>query len=498
MAHAADSDPSREKRRTALASIAAAGVLVALKLGVGLATGSLGLVSAGVESSGDVVAAVLTFFAVRLGGRPADRGHPYGHLRAENLGALGEAAILLLGVLLVSGEAIARLISGEGTPTLHWYQFAVIAAAIVVDLSRMRISMLAARRYHSPALRSNALHFAGDLAGSLAVLVGLIAVGAGAENADTVAALIVAAITLAAAVRLIVENANVLMDRTPAGARAAAERAIGAVGEDIELSRLRLRESAGRYFADVVVSVPAGQAVVEGHRSADLVEEAVEAALPGSDVVVHVEPRARGLELRDRVLAIALSEPLVREAHDITVYEQPGSVSVSLHLKFPADLDLASAHETAERIERAIAGRRGVGDVQTHLEPLERPLAARPSDDEADRRLEDEIESTVVGLIRHGPRAVRLLSTDGGPRRLPDARAWGPPNRSATPTGSRASSRRNCASASPGSQTWSCTPSPEGSGEGPRRSPPQSDGGKDPGAQASMGGRTLYDLLEVL
>src|ERR1700691_6452009 len=83
------------QRRTTLLSIAAAGVLLVLKLGVGLASGSLGLIAAGIESSGDVVAATLTFFAVRLGGRPADPGHPYGHRRAENLGALGAAAIPL-------------------------------------------------------------------------------------------------------------------------------------------------------------------------------------------------------------------------------------------------------------------------------------------------------------------------------------------------------------------------------------------------------------------
>ena len=105
-------------------------------------------------------------------------------------------------------------------------------------------------------------------------------------------------------------------------ARAAAEDAIAELGEDIELSRLRLRESAGRYFADVVVTVPPGQAVVEGHQAADLIEAALEGALPDSDVVVHVEPRRRGLDLRDRVLAIALAEPLVKEAHDITIFEQ--------------------------------------------------------------------------------------------------------------------------------------------------------------------------------
>ena len=129
------------QQRTTLLSIVVATVLVASKLGVGLATGSLALISAGIESSGDVVAAALTFFAVRLGGRPADRGHPYGHRRAENLAALGEAAILLAGGLLVSVEAIRHLLAGASPPQVRWYQFAVIAFAVVLDLSRARVSL---------------------------------------------------------------------------------------------------------------------------------------------------------------------------------------------------------------------------------------------------------------------------------------------------------------------------------------------------------------------
>jgi cation diffusion facilitator family transporter len=407
-------DPTDTPRRTTIVSIAAAGVLVALKLGVGLATGSLGLISAGIESSGDVIAAILTFFAVRLGGRPADPEHPYGHRRAENLGALGEAAILLAGGLVVGVVAVRRLIEGGRAPAIHWYEFAVIGVALIVDVGRTTASLTAARRFASPALRSNAFHFAADMLGSLAVLVGLLAVDAGFEQGDSIAALLVALITILTASRLIAENANVLMDRTPSEAREAAERAIADVGADIELDRLRLRESAGRYFADAVVTVPPGQAVVEGHRAADLIESAVEGALPGSDVVVHVEPRSRGLDLRDRVLAIALAEPLVREAHDIAIFEQPDSVSVSLHLKFPADLDLQRAHEVAERVERAICARPGVGHVQTHLEPLERTLAAGPADASADVQLTEEVERLVRERMGEGPRRVKLLSTDAG------------------------------------------------------------------------------------
>jgi len=193
MAQSTDSEHASTPRGTTIASIVAAGVLVALKLGVGLATGSLGLISAGVESSGDVIAAILTFFAVRLGGRPADREHPYGHRRAENLGALGESGILLAGGLLVGIVAIRRLIENSSPPDIRWYEFAVIGVALIVDFARTSASLAAARRYGSAALRSNAFHFAADMAGSLAVLAGLLAVDAGFDQGDSVAALTVAA-----------------------------------------------------------------------------------------------------------------------------------------------------------------------------------------------------------------------------------------------------------------------------------------------------------------
>lgn len=402
------------ERRTALASILAATLLVILKLGAGLVTGSLGLVSAGIESCGDVVAATVTFFAVRLGARPADVTHPYGHRRAENLSALAEATILLAGGVIVVVEAIGRLSGGGESLAARWYVFAVILVAIAVDASRILVSLRTARQYGSAALRSNAFHFAGDMAGSIAVLAGLIAVRAGFRAGDSVAALIVAAIIFAAAARLIFENAQVLMDTAPPAAQAVARDAITALGPEIELDRLRLRESAGRYFADVVVAVAPGQAVVEGHAAADEVEQAIEHALPNSDVVVHVEPRRRGLTLRDRVLAIALSEPAVSEAHDITIFEHGEQVSVSLHLKLPADSTLQQAHDIAERVEDAIRALPGVSDALTHLEPLERPIAANPTASRDDRESLDRVKTIVREQTGTPARDVRVLPTDAG------------------------------------------------------------------------------------
>jgi cation diffusion facilitator family transporter len=407
---------SRGQRRTALASIAAATLLVVLKLGTGLVTGSLGLISAGIESSGDVVAAILTFFAIRLGSRPADRDHPYGHRRAENLAALGEAGILLGGGAIVVFEAIRQLLHGSESLEAKWFVFLVIGIALVVDVSRIVVSVRTSRKYNSAALRGNAFHFAADMAGSLAVLCGLLAVRAGFQQGDAVAALVIAFIIFGAAARLIYENARVLMDTAPADAQGRAEAAIRALGDDVDLRRLRLRESGGRFFADVVVGVPPAQAIVEGHSQADAIEDAVRQALPDTDVVVHLEPQRDGLDLRDHALAAALAEPLVREAHDMVIYESGDRRSVSLHLKMPADLALAEAHDVAERVEADLERRPDVEAVQTHLEPLELPVAARAPEpgDPRDDLERQRIARLVEDRTGHAPEELRLLRTDVG------------------------------------------------------------------------------------
>jgi divalent metal cation (Fe/Co/Zn/Cd) transporter len=160
------------------------------------------------------------------------------------------------------------------------------------------------------------------------------------------------------------------MDTTPDEAQEAAREAIAGIDPPVELRRLRLRSSAGRHFADVVIGVPPGAAVGQGHAAADRVERAVQDALPESDVVVHVEPRTAEA-LRERVLAAALGVPRVREVHNLRVVTVNGGVEVGLHLKLPGELPLGEAHEVASQVERAISQAvPAVVSVQTHLEPL--------------------------------------------------------------------------------------------------------------------------------
>jgi cation diffusion facilitator family transporter len=398
------------QRRTALASVAAATVLLALKLGTGLASGSLGLVSEALHSGTDLVAAALTFFAIGVAGRPADRGHPYGHGKAEHLAALAEASVLALVSVLVAAFAVARLAgAAEHDVDTAWWVFAVVALVIAIDVSRTLASYRTARRYGSEALRSNALHFGSDLAGTVAVLAGLVAAAYGFPEGDSIAALFVAALVLLAAARLISRNVDVLMDRAPADAEAAARRAIAGVTPSVELSRLRLRQAANRHFVDIVIAVPPGAAVGQGHAVADRVEEAVERALPESDVVVHVEPRAdEAAALRERALAAAFLVPSVREIHNMTLMEVGGTTELSLHLKLPGELPLEDAHEVAERVELTIMEAvPEIGAVQTHIEPLAESSAAV-------ELAPGEVERIAREVAGAPPREVRVLRTDEG------------------------------------------------------------------------------------
>jgi cation diffusion facilitator family transporter len=397
------------QRRTALVSIGAAAVLAALKLGAGLISGSLGLISEALHSGTDLVAALLTFFAIGVSGRPADEGHQYGHGKAEHLAALAEATVLALVSVAVAALAVTQL---TGT-TSHkvdtaWWLFVVVAVVLVIDLSRTLVSLRTARRYGSEALRSNAVHFGSDFAGTLAVLGGLVAAAAGYPAGDSIAALFVAALVLTAAGRLIRRNVDVLMDRAPADAESAARAAIAGIEPPVSLSRLRLRQAAGRTFADVVISVPPGAAVGQGHAIADRVEAELEDALPGSDVVVHVEPRADEAALRDRALAAAMTVPQVREIHNLSLVSLGGDTEVSLHLKLPGDLPLDQAHEIAEQVERAIVGSvPEITSVQTHLEPLAEAGAGELVE-------ADEIKAAAERAAGGPLRELRLLRTEQG------------------------------------------------------------------------------------
>jgi cation diffusion facilitator family transporter len=402
--------------RTARLSVIAAVFLVAVKLVTGLVTGSLGLLAEAAHSGTDLVAALLTLYAVRVATRPADEEHQYGHGKAEHLAALAESAFLALVSLFIAYQAIHRLASGGGHEVdAAWWAVAVLLVVIAIDASRALVSRRVSRREGSPALAANALHFGSDLLGSVAVLVGLILVRAGQPDADSIAALIVATIVIAAAVRLARESVDVLMDRAPAEAQAAIEGALAALPAGARVSRVRTRHAAGRNFVDLVVGVAPDAGITQAHATADEIEATVRRALPGTDVLVHVEPLDAEGSMRERATAAALGVAAVREVHNVRVMHVGDGYELSLHVKLPADQTLDDAHETVTRLEESIrTALPELRRVYTHIEPLARTdWTTKPTGGEVEdeRRVIDDVVRRYTGAA---PLDVRFRDSERG------------------------------------------------------------------------------------
>jgi cation diffusion facilitator family transporter len=287
-----------EKRLVAGSSVAAAVLLTTTKVGVGLATGSIGILSEAAHSGLDLVAAVVTFWAVRASARPADRSHPYGHGKIENFSALFETGLLLATCVWIAYEAVKRLAFGQGHVEVTPWSFGVMVLSIAIDVSRSRALMKAARKHRSQALEADALHFSTDVWSSSVVIVGLAGVWLGSRLglrwlalADSVAALGVAGIAILVSVRLGRKAVDDLLDAAPTGLLERVAHA-AAVPHVVAVSQVRVRQSGPRIFADVVLEVGRGLTIDRAHDIAHAAEDAIQGAVPEVDVIVHAEPAA--------------------------------------------------------------------------------------------------------------------------------------------------------------------------------------------------------------
>ncbi len=386
-------------RRTALLSLAAAVGLALVKLVVGLASGSLGVLAEAVHSGLDAVASLVTLYAIGVAERPPDASHQYGHGKAQYLSALAEALILILASAWIAFEAVTRLQGGGGHVEAAWYAIVLMVVVLVVDAGRVTVSLRVGRRERSPAILAEAWHFGSDLVGTVAVLLGLVLVAAGYQGADSIAALLVAALVAVAATRLAMLNVDGLMDRAPAGLAGRVAAAAGGVPGVREVRSVRVREAGGESFADVVIGVSRLEGLERSHQTMDLVEAAVRERVGPAQVTVHVEPSVGSERANERVAAAALRVPGVVEIHNITVLEDGvdgTGQAITLHVRLPEGMSLARAGETITRLKAEINRELGGARVFAHVEPS--ALDPQPARDVTDE--EPEVTVAAAGAVR--------------------------------------------------------------------------------------------------
>ncbi|MGC2197878.1 MAG: cation diffusion facilitator family transporter [Terriglobales bacterium] len=375
-----------EKRSVAGNSVLAAIAITAMKIVVGVTTGSLGILSEAAHSGLDLIAAIITFFSVRVSDKPADADHQYGHGKIENFSAFIETGLLLLTCIWIIYEAIERLFfkNVEIEPTV--WAFVVMLASIGVDLWRSRLLGRVAEKYDSQALEADALHFSTDVWSSSVVILGLLLVMGGRlyhvawlADADPLAALVVAGIVVHVSWRLARKTIDALLDAAPAGVRSHIIDAVRHVEGVIDVSRVRIRRAGNRYFADVSVGLARTATFQHSGRVAELVTDAVHQVLPDADVTVNSVPRAdRAENIFDQIRAVATRHNL--NVHDVSVQDLDGRLHVEQHLELDERLSLKDAHDRVTALEAEM--REDVPAISAILTHIESEPATIESGDE--------------------------------------------------------------------------------------------------------------------
>jgi cation diffusion facilitator family transporter len=361
-----------EKEKAALGSIVASAGLTVAKAIVGVLSGSLAILSEAGHSLIDVAATIITYFAVRISGKPADEEHQYGHGKIESVAALAETALLFVLSAVVIWQAVARLIDHHGDAVKATAAaFIVIALSIIVDFFRARLLYRVAAKTFSHALEADALHFGSDMWSSIAVLIGLGGVALGMPWADAAAALIVAAFVCLAGWRLGKRTIDTLTDVAPAGVAKRIEALAARMPGVVVVGRVRARPTGNAMFVDLTVGVSRALPLDRVAAVKERVRQSIERELPHAEVTVSTEPRALDDEsVLERVMVIARNRGIA--VHHIIVNAIEGKLSISLDLELDGGLTLVAAHDIASGLEAAIIEELGPdAEVETHIEPLQ-------------------------------------------------------------------------------------------------------------------------------
>ena len=374
----------QEKNRAALSSLLWALFLTIIKLAAGIATNSLGILSEALHSSLDLVAAGITFFAVRVAARPADASHPYGYGKIENLSALAETVLLLVTCGWIVHEAITRLFFSAPEIKPSWWGVGIILISLLVDVNRAAMLRRVAKKHKSQALEADAMHFTTDIWSSGVVLIGLLCVQLSAfvpaehevfrsilHMADAVAALFVSIIVVVVGFRLSCRAVTALLDGGGKTHSEALERAIAKQLPLCQIRRLRVRESGADVFMDITVEAPATLRLDAAHDVSCVIEDIAHEIIPTADITVHVEPAEEETEtVFQLVRSIARAHGL--SVHNLVLSEQDEGMLVFLHVEASPDMALTEAHQRVLLFEKALGKRLNTARIETHIEPEDR------------------------------------------------------------------------------------------------------------------------------
>lgn len=279
-----------DKKKAALSSIMAGFFLTLFKFIVGLLTSSLGILSEALHSLLDLVAAVITYISVSISDKPADKDHNFGHGKVENLSAFMESILLVVVSFWIIYEAVSRLLSNNTHVEITVWSYIVVIVAMIVDFTRSRRLLKAAKANNSQALEADAIHFSTDILSSGCVLLGLILSNFSFYIADAIAAICVSIIILYIAYGMCRKAIDVLLDKVPDGITEVVEDQLKAMPNIQYFHDLKIRTSGADTFIEVNVHFQKELDLETTHLLCDKIETDIKRVVPQCGIIVHAEP----------------------------------------------------------------------------------------------------------------------------------------------------------------------------------------------------------------
>ena len=407
-------------RRAALISVLAALFLASLKTFMGIVTGSLGILSEGLHSSLDLVAAAITFVAVKRASLLPDGDHQYGHGKIENFAALAETIILWITCIWIIYEAIRRIMFQE-FPEPTFVGIAIMMVSLFVDYERSGMLYRTARQYGSQALEADGLHFRMDMISSGVVLVGLGFVSLNVPIADPVAAFGVSIVIFVASYRLAHRAYDSLTDKAPEGITEEVRRRCSSIAGVTECRRVRVRRAGPNLFVEVVVGVDESMPVTAAHEIADVLEQTLATVDKTVDVMVHTEPfdttpaQSGQPDLYSTLKRVAAADRAMPNLHNVKIYKTAAGIDVEADIEMSSDITLTDAHAVSERLEGSLRKKiPALKEVTFHLESaVDREEVADVTDETADlvQRVKDLVEKQTPAKDCHD---VTVMRTEYG------------------------------------------------------------------------------------
>ncbi|MBL7123284.1 MAG: cation diffusion facilitator family transporter [Actinobacteria bacterium] len=356
-------------KKIAMFSILVSIFLVIIKVAVAYFTNSIGVFSEALNNGLDLVTVLVTYMAIRISTRPADKDHTYGHGKYENLSAFLEIVIISALSFFIIYKSIQRIIYKNFVLNLNWYVFLILIISIFLNIIRVFYIGRAARKYNSFAFKADFLNYSSDILSSIIVIIGLFMANAGIYVADPIASIIISVIILTFSLKLSIRIVGNLLDYIPKEVTDKVMEILKEIPEIKSVNKLKIHEVGNIKFINLEICLKNNLYLSQVENIKEKIKNKISSGVPYTEIILET----KSLPTRDNIEAyvkeIILNQPYVKDIHNIYIYNVDNYIDISIHIELNKYLKLEETEKLTKVTEDKIKKKIGyIRSVYIHIE----------------------------------------------------------------------------------------------------------------------------------